>query len=237
MSRRFTVTTSKAQRVVSAEGATLPTISAAGFSARVNAYIVGQAGSCADGETDLWYPVAGRRPRAGGRPARALGQSRLEPAPPELFERRPPPERGGAHRARPHPQGPPALGPRLAHPLELAPGDGAARARQAWYPGARHAHLPRPHGAAQSAPDDRRGPGCREATPLLPSARATRGCAGPADRAATAPALPLHPHRAPGVLPTARRLPVGARRGRGRGRATAGVVLRPSANRTESALR
>ncbi len=55
MSRRFTVTTSKAERVVYTEGATLPTISAAGFSARVNAYIVGQAGSCADGETDLWY--------------------------------------------------------------------------------------------------------------------------------------------------------------------------------------
>src|SRR5258707_9350571 len=55
MSRRFTVTTSKAQRVVYAEGATLPTISAAGFSAGVNAYVMGQAGSCADGETDLWY--------------------------------------------------------------------------------------------------------------------------------------------------------------------------------------
>src|SRR5258708_13259797 len=55
MVRRFTGTTSKAERVVYTEGATLPTIGAAGFSARVNAYIVGQAGSCADGAPDLWF--------------------------------------------------------------------------------------------------------------------------------------------------------------------------------------
>ena len=55
MSRRFKVATAKAPQVVYAEDATLPTLSAAGFSARVNAYIVGRAGACADGETDLWY--------------------------------------------------------------------------------------------------------------------------------------------------------------------------------------
>jgi hypothetical protein len=55
MSRRFSLTTKKPQQVVYAEGATLPTISAAGFSARVSAYVIGQSGSCEDGETDLWY--------------------------------------------------------------------------------------------------------------------------------------------------------------------------------------
>ena len=55
MPRRFKLAIPKTQQVVYAEDVTLPTLSASGFSARVNAYVVGHAGACADGETDLWY--------------------------------------------------------------------------------------------------------------------------------------------------------------------------------------
>lgn len=52
--RGFTLPTNGKQ-IMYTENATLPVISAAGFAARVNCYVVGGAHTCVDGETDLWY--------------------------------------------------------------------------------------------------------------------------------------------------------------------------------------